>query len=43
MISRVRTVGVFARDADRARDFYANQLGFEVRADEPMGPPGSPR
>jgi predicted enzyme related to lactoylglutathione lyase len=43
MISRVRTVGVFVSDQDRARDFYVTQLGFEVRSDEPMGPPGSPR
>lgn len=43
MISRVRTIGIFVSDQDRARDFYSAQLGFEVRADEPMGPPGSPR
>ena len=24
-------------------EFYATKLGFEVRTDEPMGPPGSPR
>ncbi len=43
MIRRVRTVGVFVSDQDRARDFYVQQLGFQVRTDEPMGPPGSPR
>ena len=43
MITRVRTVSVCVADQDRARDFYVDRLGFEVRTDEPMGPPGSPR
>jgi len=43
MIRRVRTVGVNVGDQDRAVEFYVSTLGFELRSDEPMGPPGSPR
>jgi predicted enzyme related to lactoylglutathione lyase len=43
MISRVRTVEVNVTDQDLAKTFYVDTLGFELRADEPMGPPGSPR
>ena len=38
MIKRVKTVGVNVRDQQRALDFFVNKLGFEKRADEPMGP-----
>ncbi len=38
MITHVRTVGVYVRDQQRALDFYVDKLGFEKRADEPMGP-----
>lgn len=37
MINRVGTVAVAVRDQDKALDFYVNALGFEKRADEPMG------
>ena len=37
MIDRVGTVAVAVRDQDKALDFYINALGFEKRADEPMG------
>ena len=43
MIRHVRTVGVFVSDQDRSRDFFVDTLGFELRTDEPMGPPGSSR
>ena len=41
MIDRVGTVSLFVEDQDRARDFYTNVLGFELRADEPLYP-GAP-
>jgi catechol 2,3-dioxygenase-like lactoylglutathione lyase family enzyme len=37
-ISHVRLFSVPVTDQDRARDFYVNTLGFELLADEPMGP-----
>lgn len=38
LISNVKTVGVYARDQEKALKFYTEKLGFEVRRDEPMGP-----
>ena len=38
MIQRAKTVGVCVSDQDRALDFYTDILGFEKRADEPVGP-----
>ncbi len=38
MINALGTVCLFVNDQDKAKDFYVNKLGFEVRADEPMGP-----
>jgi predicted enzyme related to lactoylglutathione lyase len=43
MISHVGTVSIFVSDQDRALDFYTNKMGFELRGDNPMGPPGAPR
>jgi catechol 2,3-dioxygenase-like lactoylglutathione lyase family enzyme len=37
MISGVRSVGVFVRDQDRAREFYTETMGFELVQDVPMG------
>jgi lactoylglutathione lyase len=37
-IKRVSTVSVFVSDQDRARDFYTQVLGFELRRDEPLFP-----
>ena len=37
-ITNVKLVGVCVRDSEKARDFYRDKLGFEVRADQPMGP-----
>ena len=37
-ITHARTVGVPVRDQEKAREFYTETLGFEVRRDEPMGP-----
>jgi predicted enzyme related to lactoylglutathione lyase len=36
-IEEVRTVSVPVSDVDRALDFYATKLGFEVRLDVPFG------
>jgi catechol 2,3-dioxygenase-like lactoylglutathione lyase family enzyme len=36
MIQRLSHVSLFVLDQDAARDFYVNQLGFEVRMDEMM-------
>ena len=49
-ISRISHVNVFVLDQDRAKDFYTNALGFEVRTDVNMdgfrwltvGPKGQP-
>jgi len=43
MIDRVGTVSVFVQDQNRAKDFYTNVLGFELRADEPLSPGASAR
>ena len=40
-ITDVTTVAVTVADQDRARDFYVDTLGFEVRLDVPM--PGGGR
>ncbi len=36
-ISKIMTITVPASDQDRARSFYVDDLGFEVRADVRMG------
>lgn len=36
-ISTVKTVTVFVSDQDRARDFYVDTLGLEVKADQTFG------
>ena len=43
MIDRVGTVCVFVADQDRAKDFYTNVLGFELRADAPLYPGATAR
>jgi catechol 2,3-dioxygenase-like lactoylglutathione lyase family enzyme len=42
MISHVYSTTILVTDQDTALDFYVNKLGFEKRADVPMGP-GAPR
>jgi catechol 2,3-dioxygenase-like lactoylglutathione lyase family enzyme len=37
MISNISLVTVYCLDQDKARDFYVNLLGFEVRTDITMG------
>jgi len=38
MIDAIETVCVFVSDQDRAKAFYTDKLGFELRQDQPMGP-----
>ncbi len=38
MIDTLATVCIFVSDQDRARAFYTDVLGFELRQDAPMGP-----
>jgi catechol 2,3-dioxygenase-like lactoylglutathione lyase family enzyme len=38
LISQVKIVSVPVRDADRAKAFYRDVLGFDVIAEAPMGP-----
>ena len=37
-ITQVGTVSVFVADQQRAKEFYTNVLGFELRTDAPLGP-----
>jgi lactoylglutathione lyase len=43
MIDRVGTVCIFVQDQDRAKDFYTNVLGFELRTDAPLYPGAAAR
>jgi lactoylglutathione lyase len=43
MIDRVGTICVFVADQDRAKDFYTNVLGFELRTDAPLYPGATSR
>ena len=38
MLTRIGTITVQVTDQDKALDFYTQKLGFEKRADQPMGP-----
>lgn len=38
MINRVGTVSLFVSDQDRAKKFYTDVLGFELRTDAPLYP-----
>ena len=37
MIDAVATICIFVNDQDRAKAFYTDVLGFELRQDSPMG------
>lgn len=43
MIDRIANVCVFVQDQDRAKDFYTNVLGFELRGDAPLYPGATAR
>jgi catechol 2,3-dioxygenase-like lactoylglutathione lyase family enzyme len=38
MIQRMSHTNIFVLDQDKAREFYVDKLGFEVRTDAKMGP-----
>lgn len=38
MIDKIATVCLFVSDQDRAKTFYTEKLGFQLRQDRPMGP-----
>jgi predicted enzyme related to lactoylglutathione lyase len=38
MLTKIGTVTVQVTDQDKALDYYVKKLGFEKRADQPMGP-----
>ena len=43
MLTRVRSVGIYVSDQQRALEFFTEVLGCELVVDEPMGSePGSP-
>ncbi len=37
-ISHIQVVSIPVTDQERAKSFYVEKLGFDVRADNPMGP-----
>lgn len=37
MLSAVRSVGLYVGDQDRAKEFWTQQVGFELLQDTPMG------
>lgn len=43
MISKVGSVSLFVSDQDRAKDFYVNKLGMELRNDAPLYPGATAR
>ncbi|MDX1613656.1 MAG: VOC family protein [Candidatus Promineifilaceae bacterium] len=43
MIKQVGTVSVFVKDQDRAKAFYTEKLGLEVRSDDPLYPGATAR
>jgi catechol 2,3-dioxygenase-like lactoylglutathione lyase family enzyme len=43
MINHVSTVCIFVSDQDRAKQFYTQVLGFELRTDAPLYPGASSR
>ena len=42
-IDRIGTVSLFVNDQDRAKEFYTNVLGFELRTDAPLYPGATAR
>jgi lactoylglutathione lyase len=38
MITNIATVAVYVDDQQKAKDFWTNKVGFEVKAEFPMGP-----
>lgn len=40
MITKLNTVTLYVSDQDKAREFYVDRLGFQVRKEADMGPMG---
>lgn len=38
MIKQIATVAVYVEDQQKAKEFWTEQVGFEVRVEQPMGP-----
>ena len=38
MFKAIGTVCLFVNDQDKAKNFWVNKVGFELRSDMPMGP-----
>lgn len=38
MITQIATVAVYVEDQQKAKDFWTNKVGFEVKVEFPMGP-----
>lgn len=38
MITKIGTVAVYVEDQQKAKEFWTEKAGFEVRAEHPMGP-----
>ncbi|MFD2671910.1 VOC family protein [Marinicrinis sediminis] len=38
MINRIATVAVYVKDQQKAKAFWTEKAGFEVKAEHPMGP-----
>jgi lactoylglutathione lyase len=43
MFTHVGSISVFVSDQDRAKDFYTNKLGMELRTDQPLYPGATAR
>ena len=43
MIDNVGTISVFVRDQDRAKAFYTEKLGFDLKVEAPLAPGSSAR
>jgi lactoylglutathione lyase len=43
MINRVGTVSIYVSDQDRAKAFYTEKLGMELRTDQPLYPGAATR
>jgi lactoylglutathione lyase len=41
MIQKIATVAVYVDDQEAAMKFWTEQVGFELRTNQPMGPNGS--
>lgn len=41
MITKIGTVSIFVSDQERAKEFYTNVLGFELREEAPLYPGAS--